>query len=120
MARTLTITIDLDRLDQYRAGRLGTASEVLEQVLTDVARKVFTGGTEHVVWYGTANVGQAAYTDDQHVTIANPDDPFGAPAYDGLASEAYKHLVPAAYDAFDGEGNAVCLMVRNDDSRIIR
>lgn len=36
---------------------------------------------------------------DAHVTVTNPDDPMGMPAYDGPANDAYTVLTPGEYDA---------------------
>lgn len=52
-----------------------------------------------------------------HVSIANPDDPMGMPAYDGLAEDAYESLDPGVYPAVDGDGLDGIVVVEPDGSR---
>lgn len=55
---------------------------------------------------------------DTWVTITDPDNPAGSPAYDGPASDAHKTLSPGTYKATDDNGNPVTVRVTSSESHI--
>lgn len=105
MARTLTIEIDLDRLNRYSGST--SENEALSATLSHIVRRLGSGGP-HVAWFGGANVGRTridldAVSPCATVQIANPDDPFGPPAYDGPADAVGNYLAPGDYEGYDGQ-----------------
>jgi hypothetical protein len=114
MARTLSIEIDLDRLDRYTKPGV-QRPEALREALAYVAANLMGEG---VVWTETlANVGNFRIRDASSpcatIQVADPDNPFGPPAYEGPATDAHRYLAPGDYDAYDGEFD-VCLRVYVD------
>lgn len=54
---------------------------------------------------------------DVNVTVTNPDDPSGSPAYDGPARLAHTKLAPGGYEATDADGTEWGLLV--SDTRTV-
>lgn len=49
----------------------------------------------------------------EHVSITDPDDPFGSPAYDGPAADAAARLRPGVYEATTADGDPVHVVIGN-------
>lgn len=53
-----------------------------------------------------------------HVTVTDPDNPHGSPAYDGDDTDAYRTLEPGAYAATTELDTEVRLVVTDTSSRV--
>lgn len=53
-----------------------------------------------------------------HVTILDPDNPSGSPAYDGPADQAHRYIEPGSYRGYDSRDRTVTLVVTDTESHL--
>lgn len=69
----------------------------------------------------TINTNNLAVIDsDTFISVPNPDDPFGMPAWEGAARDAHQGQTPGVYAVVDADGEDYELVVERDDSSYLR